>query len=169
MYMPSCVWGLLHCPSQKTNQKHRNSLPEIAEHTARSGICIPRQHAVHAMPFESPSACCACCAGGEQTEPHSPALTLHRLSQGAGFPASDTPSSSVVVPVDADLQNSFPHSEQVTYLHCLCRHYECTLLLPWVMLPFLSKIDLSLLCFHVEVTPACIKGLNLTHPAENRV
>lgn len=52
--------------------------------------------------------------GSEQPEPHSPALTLHRLSQGAGFAASDAPSSCVVVPADADLQNGseLSHSEQ---------------------------------------------------------
>ncbi len=94
-----------------------------------------------------------CCAGSEQTEP---ALTLHRLSQGAGFPASDAPSNSVVVPADADLQNGSSHSEQVICLHCPCRHYKCTLLLPWVTPPFLSKVDLSLLRFLVEVTPAWV-------------
>ncbi|KAL0026889.1 hypothetical protein WJX77_009207 [Trebouxia sp. C0004] len=50
--------------------------------------------------------------GNEQAEPHSPALTLHRLSQGAGFPASEAPLSSAFVTPDADLQNGFSHSEQ---------------------------------------------------------
>lgn len=53
--------------------------------------------------------------GSEQAEPQSPTLTLHRLSQGAGFPASDAPSSSVVVPADADLQNGASHPEQTGY------------------------------------------------------
>ncbi|KAA6416576.1 MAG: hypothetical protein FRX49_13449, partial [Trebouxia sp. A1-2] len=48
----------------------------------------------------------------EQAEPHSPVLTLHRLSQGAGLPASDAPPSSELVPADADLQNSFSRYEQ---------------------------------------------------------
>jgi len=71
-------------------------------------------HVVYALPFESPS---ACFASSEQAEPHPPALTLHRLSQGARFPASDAPSSSVVMPADADLQNGFSYSEHLPTLN----------------------------------------------------
>lgn len=45
------------------------------------------------------------------TQPTSPILTLHRLSQGAGFAAHDVSSDSTALSSDASLQHSIPHAQ----------------------------------------------------------
>ena len=92
--------GLLHQLSHCSGSV-KEQAPQLQMHTHPD---------VYALPFKSPLVCCACFAGSEEAEFHPTALTLHRLSQGARLPASDAPSTSVVVPADADLQNGSSHS-----------------------------------------------------------